>query len=221
MANISGTAGNDKIAGTSGDDNISTGKGNDLVYAGAGNDYVDGGSGDDDLYGGDGNDILYGGVGSDYLNGGSGDDILKGGGGGKDALFGGTGADQFFFRDGEGTASRDAVVFGGGHGYTTVDQWVIAADVSFAEGDSVRISGFQAIFTSLGLYSASQGVGIIDSTADVTALFNYFQSNPSIGKAWEITDNYYADGTYFVFDDGAGNQQALTLYNIHPDVVMV
>jgi len=129
MATINGTKSNEVITGTSGDDTITGGGGKDVISGGAGND------------------IIYGGAGKDFLYGGDGNDVLKGGGG-QDSLTGGTGADQFVFRSSEGFAP---LAFSGGHGVATVNQWVIVTDLTFADGDNVRITGFDDIFGTLNM----------------------------------------------------------------------
>jgi Ca2+-binding RTX toxin-like protein len=121
---MNGTKKNDNMTGSSGADTIAGGAGKDIIKGGASADMLYGAGGKDFLYGGDGNDVLKG-------------------GGGQDSLTGGGGADQFVFRSAEGFAP---VSFTGGKGITTVWQWVIVTDLNFAEGDNVRLTGFDDIF---------------------------------------------------------------------------
>ncbi|WP_167542887.1 calcium-binding protein [Novosphingobium capsulatum] len=199
------------INGTSGNDTIAAPKGNNIINAGAGDDVVTGGSGKNIISGGDGNDVLYGGGGNDAIYGGDGNDILKGGGG-KDALTGGAGADQFVFRSGEGFSS---FAFTGGHGVTSVYQWVTVEDLNFADHDVVRITGFDSIFNAIGLTVKGTGSAYIDSQDDVNKLAAYLKAHPDAGTYFVNTSGF--DGTTFILIDGLGHQQALTLSHIIAD----
>jgi len=198
MATINGTKSNEVITGTSGDDTITGGGGKDVISGGAGND------------------IIYGGAGKDFLYGGDGNDVLKGGGG-QDSLTGGTGADQFVFRSSEGFAP---LAFSGGHGVATVNQWVIVTDLTFADGDNVRITGFDDIFGTLNMSRKGTGSYFIDGQEDINAMVNFLNTNPSKGSYSEVvgTPN---DGITFLLNDSAGNVQAITLNGIHPDAIVM
>lgn len=198
MATINGTKSNEVINGTSTDDTIT------------------GGGGKDSIFGGGGNDLIYGGAGSDFLYGGEGNDVLKGGGG-KDSLTGDAGADQFVFRSAEGFAP---LAFNGGQGITTVNQWVIITDLTFADGDNVRITGFADIFGTLDMARSGTGSYFIDGQEDINAMVNFLDANPDKGSYYEIfgTQN---DGITFLLNDAAGNVQAITLNGIHPDALVV
>lgn len=198
MATINGTKANEVINGTSGDDTITGGGGKDIIN------------------GGGGNDVIYGGAGKDFLNGGDGNDVLKGGGG-QDSLTGGAGADQFVFRSAEGIAPFN---FSGGNGVAQVAQWVLIADLTFADGDNVRITGFDDIFGTLGMSRRGTGSYFIDGQEDINALANFLDANPSKGSYYEIDGGAF-DGTTFLLTDASGNTQALTLSNIHPDAILV
>lgn len=198
MATINGTRANEVITGTSGAD------------------VINGGGGRDVLNGGAGNDVLYGGGGKDWLYGGDGNDILKGGGG-QDSLTGGAGADQFVFRSGEGFAP---MAFSGGHGVTEVWQWVMVTDLTFADGDNVRITGFDDIFGGLNMSRRGTGSYFIDGQEDINALANFLRANPTKGSYYEINGGPF-DGTTFLLVDPLGHTQALTLSNIHPDAVVI
>lgn len=199
------------INGTSGSDTIASPKGANIINSGGGDDVVTGGSGKNIISGGDGNDVLYGAGGNDALYGGAGDDVLKGGGG-KDSLTGGTGADQFVFRSGEGFSAFD---FSGGHGVSTVWQWVTVEDLNFAEHDVVRITGFDTLFNALGLVAKGTGSAYIDSQDDVNRLAAYLKANPSMGSYFINHSGF--DGTTFILNDSLGHQQALTLSHIIAD----
>ncbi|MBU6395534.1 MAG: hypothetical protein KGQ75_13260 [Sphingomonadales bacterium] len=198
MATINGTKGNDLISGTSGADVITGGAGKDVIKGGAGND------------------VLYGGAGKDFLYGGDGNDVLKGGGG-QDSLTGGAGSDQFVFRSAEGFAPFS---FSGGNGVAQVWQWVIVTDLTFSEGDNVRITGFDDIFGALGLGRKGTGSYFIDGQDDVNAIANFLKANPSKGSYYEIKGGAF-DGTTFLLNDANGHVQALTLNNIHPDAIVI
>jgi Ca2+-binding RTX toxin-like protein len=195
---MNGTRKNDNITGSSGADTIAGGAGKDVIKGGAGADMLYGAGGKDFLYGGDGNDVLKG-------------------GGGQDSLTGGGGADQFVFRSAEGFAP---VSFSGGKGITTVWQWVIVTDLNFAEGDNVRLTGFDDIFGTLGMARKGTGSYFIDGQEDVNAMVSFLKANPTKGSYFEIfgTQN---DGITFLLNDAAGNAQALTLNGIHPDSIMI
>lgn len=202
MTTINGTSGDDTLVGTRASETINGGAGNDTISGGAGRDVINGGSG---------NDMLYGGAGKDWLYGGDGDDTLKGGGG-QDSLTGGTGADTFVFRASEGFSSFD---FSGGHGVSSVYQWVIVTDLNFAEHDVVRITGFDSTFQALGLALGKTNIYLIDSQDDVNRLAAYLKANPSAGSYYINTTGF--DGTTFILNDGSGHQQALTLNHIIAD----
>lgn len=192
MATINGTKKNDLITGTSTADTITGGAGKDVIKGGAGDDMLYGAGGKDFLYGGDGNDVLKG-------------------GGGQDSLTGGGGADQFVFRSAEGFSP---FTFAGGNGTTTVWQWVIVTDLTFADGDNVRITGFDDIFGGLNMARKGTGSYFIDGQEDITAMANFLKANPTKGSYYEIfgTQN---DGITFLLNDAAGHTQALTLNGIH------
>lgn len=186
--NITGTAGDDDIRGTDGADIISGGEGNDHLWGGRGKDW---------LYGGDGNDILKG-------------------GGGQDGLTGGAGADQFVFRSGEGWAPIS--YNGPGAPQNAVTQWVIISDLSFAEGDSVRINGFANVFATLGMQKG--GSYFIDDQGDVNRLADFLDDNPTMGSYKETFGSSTA-GTTFLLNDGLGGTQVLQLIGIHPEDILV
>ena len=191
-------------------------KKSEIITGTAGSDIISGGAGKDVIKGGAGNDMLYGGAGNDFIYGGDGNDVLKGGGG-KDSLTGGAGADQFVFRSAEGFAP---LPFTGGQGVTTVNQWVIITDLTFADGDNVRITGFADIFGTLNMARKGTGSYFIDGQEDINAMVNFLDSNPAKGSYYEIfgTQN---DGITFLLNDAAGNIQAITLNGIHPDAILV
>jgi Ca2+-binding RTX toxin-like protein len=192
-----------------------TGKGS-LITGSAGTDTVSGTSGRDVINGGAGDDTLYGGAGNDSIYGGDGNDVLKGGGG-KDSLTGGAGADQFVFRSAEGVAP---LAFTGGHGVSTVYQWVFVTDLSFSAGDNVRITGFDDIFGSLNMSRKGTGSFFIDGQEDINAIVNFLGANPTKGSYYEVLGGP-SDGTTFLLNDAAGHTQALTLNGIHPDAIMI
>ncbi|KUR72836.1 hypothetical protein AQZ52_06375 [Novosphingobium fuchskuhlense] len=198
MATINGTKSNNSIIGTTGADTIS---------GGAGKDIIKGGSGDD---------MLYGGAGKDFLYGGDGNDVLKGGGG-QDSLTGGAGADQFVFRSAEGFAPMS---FSGGHGVAEVWQWVIVTDLTFVDGDNVRITGFDDIFGGLNMARKGTGSYFIDGKEDINAMVDFLKANPTKGSYYEIIGGQN-DGITFLLNDAAGHTQALTLNGIHPDTILV
>lgn len=198
MATINGTKSNELINGTSGDDVITGGGGKDVINGGAGND------------------MIYGGSGKDFLNGGDGNDVLKGGGG-QDSLSGGAGADQFVFRSAEGFAPLS---FSGGNGVAQVWQWAIITDLTFADGDNVRITGFADIFGGLNMARSGTGSYFIDGQEDINAMVDFLDANPTKGSYYEVFGGQN-DGITFLLNDAAGNTQALTLNGIHPDLVMV
>lgn len=186
-------------------------KASEIINGSSGADTISGGSGRDIISGGAGNDQLYGGAGNDVLYGGDGDDVLKGGGG-KDSLTGGTGADQFVFRQAEGNG---VVSFTGGHGVTTVGQWLTITDLNFADHDAIRITGFDSTMGALGFCVKGTGSYFIDSQDDVNRLAAYLKANPSAGSYFVNKSGF--DGTTFILNDGLGHQQALTLNHIIAD----
>ncbi|MBX9883445.1 MAG: hypothetical protein K2X68_00575, partial [Novosphingobium sp.] len=155
---------------------------NDYLVGTSGADVITAGAGKDVLLGGAGNDVLYGAGGKDWLYGGDGNDILKGGGG-QDSLTGGGGADQIVFRSGEGFAP---FTFSGGHGVSQVWQWVMVTDLTFADGDNVRITGFDDIVGTLGMYRKGTGSYFIDGQEDINAIANFLKANPTKGSYYEI-----------------------------------
>lgn len=191
-------------------------KGNDLITGTSGADIITGGAGKDVIKGGAGNDVLYGGAGKDFLYGGDGNDVLKGGGG-QDSLTGGTGSDQFVFRSAEGFAPFS---FSGGNGVSEVWQWVIVTDLTFSEGDNVRITGFDDIFGTLGMSRKGTGSYFIDGQEDINAIANFLKANPTKSSYYEIKGGAY-DGTTFLLNDAYGHVQAITLNNIHPDAIVI
>lgn len=76
MANLNGTAGNDRIDGTATEDRIIGLSGTDRINASGGNDTVSGGEGADRIDGGDGDDVIYGFGASDRTVG-SGDILVE------------------------------------------------------------------------------------------------------------------------------------------------
>jgi Ca2+-binding RTX toxin-like protein len=96
MANINGTAGNDRLRGTKNGDQIVGKDGDDDIAGNAGNDKLLGGGGNDKITGDAGNDELDGGAGTDNLDGGDGNDTLFGAEG-NDTLIGGAGTDTARF----------------------------------------------------------------------------------------------------------------------------
>ena len=199
------------INGTSASETINGGKTGEIINGMGGADTISGGAGNDVISGGAGNDMLYGGAGNDWVYGGDGDDVLKGGGG-KDSLTGGSGADQFVFRASEGFT---ALNFTGGHGVSTVNQWVTITDLNFAEHDVIRITGFDSIFGALGFGVKGTGSYFIDSQDDVNRLAAYLKANPSAGSYFVNTSGF--DGTTFILKDASGHEQALTLNHIIAD----
>lgn len=198
MATINGTKSNEVITGTASADVITGGAGKDVILGGAGDD------------------TLYGGAGKDFLYGGDGNDVLKGGGG-QDSLTGGAGADQFVFRSAEGFSP---IAFSGGHGVTQVWQWVTVTDLTFGDGDNVRITGFDDIFGTLGMSRKGTGSYFIDGQEDINAIANFLKANPTKGSYYEVKGGPF-DGTTFLLNDAAGHVQALTLNHIHPDAVVI
>lgn len=237
---ISTGAGVDNIKGGKGDDVINAGAGNDIVKAGQGDDTVHGGAGDDILYGDagddvlfgdDGNDKLFGGDGSDSLSGGAGNDVLKGGGG-YDGLTGGTGKDEFVFRQVEGVDLTKAQVGDNSAlnnfnkaGYESVSQWVKVGDLTFSDGDFVRITGFTDTFLAAQVatghqFANSVGDFVIDSQDDVDALAAYFKNDAQYGDTSAhgeavVTSGRQA-GTTFVMIDDSGHAQAIELIGVFP-----
>jgi hypothetical protein len=191
-------------------------KKNEIITGTAGTDTISGGAGKDIIKGGAGNDMLYGGAGKDFLYGGDGNDVLKGGGG-QDSLTGGAGADQFVFRSAEGFAP---IAFSGGQGITQVWQWVIVTDLTFGEGDNVRITGFDDILGGLNMARKGTGSYFIDGQEDINAMVNFLKANPTKGSYYEIFGGQN-DGITFLLNDAAGHTQALTLNGIHPDTILV
>ena len=106
----------DRISGDRNDNILSGGAGGDDTLRGNnGDDQLLGEAGQDRLLGGRGDDALFGGEGNDLLNGARGDDMLTGGEGG----------DRFVFR---GRWDDDVIT-----------------DLSFAEGDAIKIGGRRLI----------------------------------------------------------------------------
>lgn len=200
MATIIGTKGNDIINGTAFDD---------VIYGGGGRDVIHGGDGNDEIWGGPG--------GKDWLYGDAGNDVLKGGGG-QDSLYGGTGADQFVFREADGLTTP-TFAFTGGHGVTEVAQWVIIDDLTFADGDNVRITDFANIFGTLNMSRPGTGSYFIDGQEDINAMTQFLNAHPDQGFYYEINGTQN-DGTTFILKDGNGHFQALTLNHIHPDSIV-
>ena len=110
---------------------------NDNVLSGGagGDDTLKGKNGDDQLLGEAGADRLQGGRGDDALFGGAGDDLLIGGRD-DDTLTGGEGADRFVFK---GRSDDDVI-----------------ADLNFAEGDEIKISGARRINSEADLVSYAE-----------------------------------------------------------------
>lgn len=104
MAQVEGTAGNDRISwpnsefvtvlAYTGDDTVTGNTGNDTLFGGRGNDYLDGSSGFDIIYAGKDNDVVFGNSQSDILYGGKANDLLIGGSE-IDTLIGNLGLDTF------------------------------------------------------------------------------------------------------------------------------
>lgn len=192
---ITGTTGDDLLRGLAGDDLMYAGAGNDNLHGNAGDDRMYGGNGDDNLNGGSGEDILFGENGDDRLSGASGDDDLRGGDGddlllgqdGKDILTGGAGADTFVFSK----KDTDETVFLAG---ITADNADTITDLSFAEGDAIRLEGFSALRAASGISGIEVNdmaelamlVGSADSVSD-------FQNNSLV---LTITDD--DDGTHII-----------------------
>lgn len=76
MADLVGTAGNDRVDGTETEDRLRGLSGSDRIGAAAGNDTVSGGEGADRVDGGDGDDVIYG-FGSSDRTAGSGDILAQ------------------------------------------------------------------------------------------------------------------------------------------------
>ena len=117
----------DRISGDRNDNVLSGGAGGD--------DTLKGRRGDDQLLGEAGADRLQGGRGDDALFGGEGDDLLIGGRD-DDTLTGGEGADRFVFR---GRYDDDVI-----------------ADLNFAEGDEIKVSGRRLINSEADLISYAE-----------------------------------------------------------------
>jgi glucose/arabinose dehydrogenase len=76
MADLVGTAGNDRVDGTATEDRVSGLSGSDRINAAAGNDTVSGGEGADRIDGGDGDDVIHG-FGASDRTAGSGDIVAE------------------------------------------------------------------------------------------------------------------------------------------------
>ncbi len=184
------------------------------VVGSAGADMLNGTGGSDVITGGAGNDHLWGGRGKDWLYGGDGNDILKGGGG-QDSLTGGAGADQFVFRSSEGWGP---VVYNGpGVPQTGVVQWAIITDLDFSQGDNVRLTGFDNVFASLGMFKG--GSYFINDQGDINRMVEFLDNNPTQGFYKETLDTDKA-GITFLLNDGLGNTQVLQLLGVHPDALI-
>lgn len=186
-----------------------------MISGSAGADTIKGTGDRDIISGGAGDDQLWGGRGKDWLYGGDGDDILKGGGG-QDSLTGGSGADQFVFRAFEGWSP---VAYNGpGVPASEVYQTVIVTDLTFSDHDNVRITGFDNVFASLGMFKG--GSYFIDDQGDINRLAAFLKADPSQGSVKETfgTDK---DGTTFLLNDGMGHTQVLQLLGIHPDAILI
>lgn len=185
-----------------------------MITGSAGADIIKGTGKRDIISGGAGDDELWGGRGKDWLYGGDGDDVLKGGGG-QDSLTGGTGADQFVFRSFEGWAP---VTYNGpGVPPTDVYQWVIVTDLTFGENDNVRITGFDNVFSTLGMFKG--GSYFINDQGDINRMAAFLKANPTQGS-YKETFGTDKDGTTFLLNDGAGHTQVLQLLGIHPDALL-
>lgn len=160
-----GNEGNDTLVG--GDTETDLG---DVAYGGVGNDSIDGGYGNDELRGDAGNDTIAGGFGADTIIGGTGNDALTGsafgdllfggdgndfinGGFGFDRVNGGTGTDKFFHLGiadhgadwiQDYTAEDDVLLYGGGAGPATPDDFLIQR----AETANAGIAGVQEVFVT-------------------------------------------------------------------------
>lgn len=180
-----------------------------------GADIIKGTGARDTLIGNAGDDQLWGGRGKDWLYGGDGNDVLKGGGG-QDSLTGGAGADQFVFRASEGWAP---VVYNGpGTPLNNVTQWVIVTDLDFAEGDNVRLTGFNNIFATLGMFKG--GSYFIDDQGDVNRMADFLDKNPDQGS-YKETFGADKEGITFLLNDGLGGTQALQLLGIFAEPLML
>lgn len=184
---ISGGAGDDELHGENegdgpGDDYISGDAGDDAIVGAYGNDVLDGGDGDDEisgdaegfsdsecgndvLLGGAGNDKLFGQGGNDVLDGGDGDDYLQGGTG-DDSMIGGSGLNYYqlqanFGHDSIALTSGAQEVIQFFDGSTTADlSFTRSGDdllVTTRVGDSVQISGFFALGTTVALWCQADG----------------------------------------------------------------
>lgn len=117
-------------------DRISGDRHDNILSGGAGgDDTLKGKNGDDQLLGEAGEDCLQGGRGDDALFGGEGDDLLIGGRD-DDTLTGGEGADRFVFK---GRFDDDVIT-----------------DLSFAEGDEIKVSGRRLINSEADLISYTE-----------------------------------------------------------------
>lgn len=186
-----------------------------MISGSGGADILKGSGTKDVIAGGTGDDQLWGGRGKDWLYGGDGNDVLKGGGG-QDSLTGGAGADQFVFRSAEGWAPL--AYNGPGAPQTDVYQWVIVTDLTFNDGDNVRITGFDNVFATLGM--SKGGSYFIDDQGDVNRMAAFLKANPSQGS-YKETFGTDKDGTTFLLNDGMGHTQVLQLLGIHPDAVVI
>jgi len=185
------------------------------IVGSAGADNLKGTGRSDVISGGAGDDQLWGGRGKDWLYGGDGNDVLKGGGG-QDSLTGGAGADQFVFRSSEGWGPL--TYNGPGVPQTDVYQWVIVTDLTFADGDNVRITGFDNIFATLGVFKG--GSYFLDDQGDINRLAAFLKANPAQGS-YKETFGTDKDGTTFLLNDGLGHTQVLQLLGIHPDAIVI
>ena len=213
---LKGTAGADVIESGAGDDYIDAGRGDDVVRAGDGNDTVFGGNGDDKLYGGEGDDVLNGGAGRDSLEGGAGDDVLNGGGG-FDTLKGGEGADEFRLRQVE-VQDEANIAFYAGHQGTNgfINGWLRIADLNYAEGDSLHITGFNNLFAAAGIDNS-------DNSLDATELLKLHDYLDTLGNTasdnrdFVLENNGGQDGTTLILTDDSGRIVALELQGLHFD----
>lgn len=176
VADIVGTADNDKLTGTNGSDLIEGLGGNDILAGAAGDDTIRGGEGRDFLSGEIGDDTLQGGAGNDELTGGAGADRLFGGNDddylnsyeGSDQLFGEGGVDRLYIsRSGAGT---DAIIANGGDGDDSIginlsDKHSVMIDAG-AGADMVSIRSESIALITLGTgrdtlqFDSSNNLGI-------------------------------------------------------------
>ena len=189
---IYGQDGDDVLIGAGGNDDMYGYGGNDRLYGGADDDTLRGGDGNDQLNGEKGNDSIIGGKGVDQLYGSEGNDTLLGTEG-LDFLSGGADADQFVLQ----SQDADAPINYAGH---TVDNADVITDLSFAEGDIIRLLGFDNVLAEAGIDQNIDTMLELSALAGAADSVEDFQSNSVV---MTITD-----------DDGASHLLRLMDYSV-------